>query len=113
MYIFANLLTFCQTSQSCLVLCIIGFILGSVTFLICIFLSLLGSLGTEVHHAWSCFCSSPVRKASANVVSVVAKYAVPAGEWPDLLPFLFQCSQSPQEDHREVNHDIESIFDNL
>uniref|UniRef100_A0A2P2KVC1 Importin-4 n=1 Tax=Rhizophora mucronata TaxID=61149 RepID=A0A2P2KVC1_RHIMU len=46
--------------------------------------------------------SPPVRRASANVVSVVAKYAVPAGEWPDLLPFLFQCSQSAQEDHREV-----------
>ncbi|PPD80935.1 hypothetical protein GOBAR_DD22135 [Gossypium barbadense] len=46
--------------------------------------------------------SPPVRRASANVVSIVAKYAVPAGEWPDLLPFLFQCSQSPQEDHREV-----------
>ncbi|XP_010451154.1 PREDICTED: importin-4-like [Camelina sativa] len=46
--------------------------------------------------------SPPVRRASANVVSVVAKYAVPAGEWPDLLTFLFQCSQSLQEDHREV-----------
>ncbi|XVE91917.1 hypothetical protein REPUB_Repub01dG0052500 [Reevesia pubescens] len=46
--------------------------------------------------------SPPVRRASANVVSIVAKYAVPAGEWSDLLPFLFQCSQSPQEDHREV-----------
>lgn len=44
-----------------------------------------------------------MRRASANVVSIVAKYAVPAGEWPDLLPFLFQCSQSPQEDHREVS----------
>lgn len=46
--------------------------------------------------------SPPVRRASANVVSIIAKYAVPAGEWPDLLPFLFQCSQSAQEDHREV-----------
>ncbi|WOL18351.1 putative importin subunit beta-4 isoform X1 [Canna indica] len=46
--------------------------------------------------------SSLVRRASANVVSIIAKYAVPAGEWPDLLPFLFQCSQSSQEDHREV-----------
>ncbi|KAG4955672.1 hypothetical protein JHK84_041654 [Glycine max] len=45
--------------------------------------------------------SPPVRKASANVVSIVAKYAVPSGEWPDLLPFLFQCSQSSQDDHRE------------
>uniref|UniRef100_A0A0D3FGH5 Importin N-terminal domain-containing protein n=1 Tax=Oryza barthii TaxID=65489 RepID=A0A0D3FGH5_9ORYZ len=43
-----------------------------------------------------------VRRASANVVSIIAKYAVPAGEWPELLPFIFQCSQSPQEDHREV-----------
>ncbi|KAG6396390.1 hypothetical protein SASPL_142538 [Salvia splendens] len=46
--------------------------------------------------------SPPVRRASANVVSIVAKYAVPAGEWSDLLPFLFQCSQSAQEEHREV-----------
>ncbi|CAH9082136.1 unnamed protein product [Cuscuta europaea] len=46
--------------------------------------------------------SSPVRRASANVVSIIAKYAVPAGEWPELLPFLFECSQSHQEDHREV-----------
>ncbi|ONL96234.1 ARM repeat superfamily protein [Zea mays] len=46
--------------------------------------------------------SHPVRRASANVVSIIAKYAIPAGEWPELLPFLFQCSQSPQEDHREV-----------
>lgn len=48
------------------------------------------------------FFSPPVRRASANVVSIIAKYAVPAGEWSDLLPFLFKCSQSPQEEHREV-----------
>lgn len=47
--------------------------------------------------------SPPVQRASANVVSVIAKHAVPAGEWPELLPFLFQCSQSTQEDHREVS----------
>ncbi|EPS73729.1 hypothetical protein M569_01025, partial [Genlisea aurea] len=46
--------------------------------------------------------SPPVRRASANVVSIIAKFAVPAGEWPDLLPFLFQCIQSTQEEHREV-----------
>lgn len=45
-----------------------------------------------------------MRRASANVVSIIAKYAVPAGEWPELLPFLFQCSQSSQEDHREVSY---------
>ncbi|KAI3675918.1 hypothetical protein L1987_85514 [Smallanthus sonchifolius] len=46
--------------------------------------------------------SPSVRRASANVVSIVAKCAVPGGEWPDLLPFIFQCSQSAQEDLREV-----------
>lgn len=50
------------------------------------------------------FFSPPVRRASANVISIVAKYAVPAGEWSDLLPYLFQCSQSAQEDHREVSY---------
>eukprot|EP00897_Mesotaenium_endlicherianum_P001169 jgi/Mesen1/11052/ME000099S10502 len=37
----------------------------------------------------------------AYVVSVVAKHTVPAGQWPALLPFLMQCSQSQEEDHRE------------
>ncbi|CAM6009508.1 unnamed protein product [Sphagnum balticum] len=46
--------------------------------------------------------SPPVRRASADVVSVIAKHAIPAGEWPELLPFLHQCSQSAQEEHREV-----------
>lgn len=53
---------------------------------------------------WWSFFSPPVRRASANVISIVAKYAVPAGEWSDLLPYLFQCSQSAQEDHREVSY---------
>jgi hypothetical protein len=53
--------------------------------------------------SFSFLCSHLVRRASANVVSIIAKYAIPAGEWPELLPFLFQCSQSPQEDHREVS----------
>jgi hypothetical protein len=48
-------------------------------------------------------CSHLVRRASANVVSIIAKYAISTGEWPELLPLLFQCSQSPQEDHREVS----------
>eukprot|EP00249_Psilotum_nudum_P024844 c29306_g1_i2 orf=418-3579(+) len=56
--------------------------------------SLLESITMEHSHL--------VRRASANVMSVIAKHAVPAGEWPDLLPFLFQCSQSAKEDHREV-----------
>ncbi|KAJ9561307.1 hypothetical protein OSB04_006467 [Centaurea solstitialis] len=46
--------------------------------------------------------SLSVRRASANAVTIIAKYAVPRGEWPDLLPFLFRWSQSAQEDDREV-----------
>ncbi|KAL8205840.1 hypothetical protein R6Q57_009391 [Mikania cordata] len=56
--------------------------------------SLIESITTEY--------SPSVRRASANVVSIIAKYTVPGGEWPDLLPFIFQCSQSAQEDLREV-----------
>ncbi|KAI7742673.1 hypothetical protein M8C21_027816 [Ambrosia artemisiifolia] len=47
-------------------------------------------------------CSPSVRRASANVVSIIAKHTVPGGEWPDLLPFIFQCSKSAQEDLREL-----------
>ncbi|MFS7985893.1 putative importin-beta domain, importin beta family [Helianthus anomalus] len=56
--------------------------------------SLLESIATEY--------SPSVRRASANVVSIIAKYTVPGGEWPDLLPFIFHCSLSAQEDLREV-----------
>ncbi|XP_023756369.1 uncharacterized protein LOC111904893 isoform X1 [Lactuca sativa] len=56
--------------------------------------SLIESIATEN--------SSSVRRASANAASIIAKYTVPHGQWPDLLPFIFYCSQSAQEDHREV-----------
>ncbi|CAI5467286.1 unnamed protein product, partial [Closterium sp. Yama58-4] len=46
--------------------------------------------------------SPVVRRASADVASVIAKHSVPNGEWPELLPFLLQCSQGQQEDHREL-----------
>ncbi|KAF6152809.1 hypothetical protein GIB67_004638 [Kingdonia uniflora] len=46
--------------------------------------------------------SPPVRRASANVVSIIAKFAVPGKEWDELLPLLFQLSQSGQEEHREL-----------
>lgn len=45
---------------------------------------------------------APVRRAVADVVSVVAKHTVPLGEWPGLLEFLGQCSAAPQAGHREV-----------
>jgi hypothetical protein len=62
-------------------------------------------MGVMILFVWGVihlFCSPPVRRASADVVSVIAKHAIPAGEWPELLPFLHQCSQSAQEEHREV-----------
>nr|GEW48607.1 importin-4-like isoform X1 [Tanacetum cinerariifolium] len=47
--------------------------------------------------------SPSVRRASANAMSIISKFAVPSGEWPDLLHFLFQCSESEEEDLRESN----------
>ncbi|GAB4848136.1 hypothetical protein Ancab_002802 [Ancistrocladus abbreviatus] len=39
------------------------------------------------------------RLTNDPLVSVIAKYAVPAGEWPDLLPFPFsmqsKCTGRP------------------
>jgi hypothetical protein len=43
-----------------------------------------------------------VRTSVADVVGVVAKHTVPAGQWPELLGFLHQCSQSANAEHREV-----------
>lgn len=45
---------------------------------------------------------SPVRRATADVVSVIAKHTVPQGEWNQLLEFLYQCSSSDSKEHREV-----------
>ncbi|KAI3752743.1 hypothetical protein L2E82_24780 [Cichorium intybus] len=56
--------------------------------------SLIESIATEN--------SSSVRRASANAASIIAKYAVPSGQWPELLPFVFHFSQSTHEDQREV-----------
>ncbi|KAI3509342.1 hypothetical protein L1887_24553 [Cichorium endivia] len=55
--------------------------------------SLIESIATEN--------SSSVRRASANAASIIAKYAVPSGQWPELLPFVFHFSQSTHEDQRE------------
>lgn len=40
--------------------------------------------------------------ASADVVSIIAKYAVPSGEWPKLFPSLLHSSLGLQEDQRDV-----------
>jgi hypothetical protein len=43
-----------------------------------------------------------VRRSVADLISTIAKIAVPHGQWDELLQFLFQCSQSENPGHREV-----------
>ena len=37
--------------------------------------------------------AAPVRRACADCVSIVARHALPSGEWPELLPSLYAFSQ--------------------
>eukprot|EP01117_Protostelium_nocturnum_P017824 TRINITY_DN7326_c0_g1_i1.p1 TRINITY_DN7326_c0_g1~~TRINITY_DN7326_c0_g1_i1.p1 ORF type:complete len:1027 (-),score=371.02 TRINITY_DN7326_c0_g1_i1:121-3201(-) len=58
--------------------------------------------------------SSPVRLAAANAISVLAKVLIPANQWPELLQFLFQCTQSPQSNHRQMAMSLfNSITENI
>ena len=43
-----------------------------------------------------------VRRAACVAVATIARTAVPAGEWPTLLPWVHQCTQSPNNAHRET-----------
>lgn len=43
-----------------------------------------------------------VRKAISSLIGIIARLTLPANQWPELLPFLFQCYQSPQAELREV-----------
>ena len=43
-----------------------------------------------------------VRRSVADLISTIAKIAVPHGQWNELLQFLFECSQSENPGHREV-----------
>lgn len=43
-----------------------------------------------------------VRRSVADLISAIAKIAVPHGQWDTLLQFLFQCSLSENPGHREV-----------
>lgn len=54
-------------------------------------------------------CSRPVRTAISALIGIVARLTLPSGAWPELLPFLFQCYQSPQPELREVRHRRTSI----
>lgn len=43
-----------------------------------------------------------VRRGLADVVAATAQHSVPAGQWPNLLDFLHQCSQADSAEHKEV-----------
>ena len=52
----------------------------------------------------------PVRNGIADVVGIVARITVPSNAWPELLDFLFQCTNSQNVEHREVGM---KLFDSL
>lgn len=43
-----------------------------------------------------------VRQSTSQIVSVIAKHDLPAGQWPELFLFLNQYIKSPQSLHREM-----------
>lgn len=43
-----------------------------------------------------------VRRALAMAAAAIARIAVPANQWPALLPWLHGCTQSPSEAQRET-----------
>merc|ERR1719468_919786 len=43
-----------------------------------------------------------VRRSLATVIASVAKHQLPGGEWPELLAFINQLTQSSGEEHREL-----------
>ena len=44
-----------------------------------------------------------VRRSLTSVVTVVAKSALPKGEWPQLAPFVFEATKSQLAEHRELS----------
>lgn len=56
----------------------------------------------------------PVRNGIADVVGIVARITVPSNAWPELLDFLFQCTNSQNVEHREVGMKLfDSLTDNI
>ncbi|KXS17792.1 ARM repeat-containing protein [Gonapodya prolifera JEL478] len=55
-----------------------------------------------------------VRHALARAISAIAKLDLPDNKWPDLLPFLYQCCQSPNVAHREVGvYALYTLFETI
>ena len=67
---------------------------------------LLGTITNDPFHL--------ARKGAANVVAALAKTTLLTGEWPELMQFCLQCTQSPNPDHREVAMTLfTSMMENL
>lgn len=43
-----------------------------------------------------------LRNCAADIVGAIAKVTVPRGQWPELLGFLKQCTESSDAQHRNV-----------
>lgn len=55
-----------------------------------------------------------MRNGIADVVGIVARITVPSNAWPELLDFLFQCTNSQNVEHREVGMKLfDSLTDNI
>ncbi|KAJ4463105.1 putative importin beta-2 subunit family protein [Paratrimastix pyriformis] len=65
----------------------------------------------------SVLVNDPIRLVQHNMtwlVSTVSKADYPSDGWPELLPFLFQCTQSPQPTHRRMAMNLfSSLTDGL
>lgn len=46
------------------------------------------------------------RQATARAISAIAKTEDLKTEWPALIPFLYQCIESPNAAHREVSSSL-------
>ncbi|GJJ76968.1 importin-4 [Entomortierella parvispora] len=44
----------------------------------------------------------PVRQASARVIAAIGRMDIPVRDWPQLVPFLQKCCNSPDAGHREA-----------
>ncbi|BDA47413.1 Importin-4 [Coccomyxa sp. Obi] len=60
------------------------------------------SIKTGLLEALSAEPVTSVRRGLSIVVATIAQSDVPAGEWPQLLPWLHHCTQSTSEAHRET-----------
>eukprot|EP01028_Stygiella_incarcerata_P009269 TRINITY_DN4363_c0_g1_i1.p1 TRINITY_DN4363_c0_g1~~TRINITY_DN4363_c0_g1_i1.p1 ORF type:complete len:1062 (-),score=298.27 TRINITY_DN4363_c0_g1_i1:84-3269(-) len=44
----------------------------------------------------------PVRYCIAGAISSVARFMLPSGQWPELLPFVFECARAEDDSYRWI-----------